>query len=194
MGQAPRAKVAGSKGGRLTPLWIVSLFVTLTETVLGAAATQTAGGIQIALTIFVLCFPVFVAGAFFMILWHRSWVFYSPGEYGSVDPSKYVDVLAQAQTRMTRVTTRTADIVDKIAVIGDPDQFSLLFKAAGATWRKSTKAMNTGDGCVVQVSTEMLNPDGSTSVAEALTFVPNVQIEKDENGAGRHLIRAERGE
>jgi hypothetical protein len=40
-------------GRPLTPLWIVSLFLTLTETVLGVAVTQTAGGVQIALT--VLC-------------------------------------------------------------------------------------------------------------------------------------------
>ena len=187
MGRSPAANVAGSKGGRLTPLWIVSLFVTLTETVLGAAATRTGGGVQIALTIFVLGFPLLVAGAFFLILWHRSWVFYSPSEYGNVDPSKYVEVLAQAQARMNRVATRTEEVIDKIAVVGNPDQFALLFKAAGPTWRKSTKALSTADGCILQVSTEMLNPDGSTSVAEALAFVPNVEVENDENGAGRHL-------
>jgi hypothetical protein len=192
MGKAPSTGSNSSKGGRLTPLWIVSLFVTLTETVLGTAATQTAGNIQLALTVFVLIFPVFVAGAFFLILWHRSWVFYSPNEYGTLDPAKYVEVLAQAQSRIARVTTRTADVKGTITVVGKPDHFQLLFNAVAPTWRKSTKAMSTGAGCIVQVSTEVLNPDGSTSVAEALTFIPDVQIEKDGDGDGRHLRLAER--
>lgn len=36
---------------RLTPLWIVSLFLTLTETVLGVAVTRTTGGVQTAQTV-----------------------------------------------------------------------------------------------------------------------------------------------
>jgi hypothetical protein len=66
----------------ITPLWIVALFVSFTELVLGAAVTQTQGGIQLALTVFILAFPVLIAGAFFLILWHKSYVFYPPTEFG----------------------------------------------------------------------------------------------------------------
>ncbi|HJR06019.1 MAG TPA: hypothetical protein VJ842_01885 [Pyrinomonadaceae bacterium] len=66
----------------ITPLWIVALFVSLTEIVLGVAVTQTQGGIQIALTVFVLAFPVLIAGMFFTILWHKPYVFYPPTEFG----------------------------------------------------------------------------------------------------------------
>lgn len=66
----------------ITPLWIVALFVSFTELVLGAAVTQTQGGIQIALTVFVLAFPVLIAVAFFLVLWFRSYVFYPPTEFG----------------------------------------------------------------------------------------------------------------
>jgi hypothetical protein len=184
---------SATKSGRLTPLWIVSLFVTLTETVLGVAATQTEGGVQIALTVFVLGFPVLVAAAFFLILWHKSWAFYSPGEYGNVDPARYVEALTQAQKRMERVTTQTADLKGTIVTVGNPDHFALLFKANGPSWRKSTKAMAAGQGCIIQVSTELLNADGTTSIAEALTFVPNVVIEKDKGGEGRHLRFLESG-
>jgi hypothetical protein len=117
MAQAARPRP--TSGRAVTPLWIVSLFLTLTETVLGVAVIQTVGGVQIALTVFVL--------------------------------------------------TR------------------LLFKAAGTSWHKSTKAMDVGTGCMVQVSNEILNPDGSVSVAEALAFVPGVRIEEDGDGRGRHL-------
>ncbi len=41
---------------------------------------------------------------------------------------------------------------------------------------KSTKAMFTGTGCVVQVTTQQRNPDGSYSLAEALTYVPGVKM------------------
>ncbi len=177
-------------GRPMTPLWIVSLFLTLTETVLGVAVTQTVGGVQVALTVFVLGFPLAVAAAFFLILWSRPWVFYSPGEYGDTDVGRYVDALAQA--KFSKATTRTADVSGDITVVGNPDQFRLLFKAAGTWWQKSTKAMDVGTGCVVQVSSEFLNPDGSVSAAEAVAFVPGVGIEEDGVGPGRHLRPTER--
>ena len=80
----------------MAPLWIVSLFVTSTETVLVALVTQTSGAIQVALTVFVLVFPVLVGAAFFQILWFRPWVFYAPNEYGNIDPTKFVGALSQA--------------------------------------------------------------------------------------------------
>jgi hypothetical protein len=172
-------------GRTLTPLWIVSLFLTLTETVLGVAVTQTVGGVQIALTVFVLGFP------FFLILWSRPWVFYSPGEYGDTDVGRYVDALAQA--KFSRATTRTVDVPGDTTVVGNPDQFRLLFKAAGTWWQKSTKALEVATGCVVQVSSEVLNPDGSVSVAEAVAFVPGARIEDDADGRGRHLLPVEHG-
>src|SRR3954467_15266180 len=67
----------------ITPLWIVALFVSLTEVVLGVAVTQTQGGIQIALTVFVLAFPMLIAGMFFTTLWFKPYVFYPPTEFGN---------------------------------------------------------------------------------------------------------------
>jgi hypothetical protein len=54
---------------KLTPLWIISLFVTLTETALSVSVTRTQGAIQVALTIFVIAYAIFVTGAFFFVLW-----------------------------------------------------------------------------------------------------------------------------
>ena len=56
-------------GKPLTPLWVISLFVSLTEAVLGIAETKTTGGVQLALTVFVIAFPSIIAGAFFAVLW-----------------------------------------------------------------------------------------------------------------------------
>lgn len=79
--------------------------------------------------------------------------------------------------------------VPDIKVVGNGDTFQLLCKASSQTegWMKSTKAMEiTNVGCVVQVTTQQRNSDGSWSIAEAVTYVPGVQIISDTNG-GRRL-------
>lgn len=83
--------------------------------------------------------------------------------------------------------------VKDIQVVGNGDSFQLLFKASSQAegWMKSTKAMEIpGVGCVVQVTTQQRNPDGSYSVAEALTFVPDAKIVADENSGRRLAGRA----
>jgi hypothetical protein len=61
---------------------------------------------------------------------------------------------------------------------GDGDTFRLISKASSQAegWMKSTKAMPAGKSVVVQVTTQQRNPDGSYSIAEALTTVPNAII------------------
>lgn len=74
--------------------------------------------------------------------------------------------------------------VPDIQVFGNGDMFQLLCKASSQAegWMKSTKAMEIPKvGCVVQVTTQQRNPDGSYAVAEALTFVPGVEVEVDVN-------------
>lgn len=80
---------------RRTPLGLMTLFVTLTETVLGAVATQTTGTVQMLLTIFVITFPIFIASSFFAILWNRPHHLYHPSEYGA-------GTTAQVFERVTR--------------------------------------------------------------------------------------------
>ena len=79
----------------LTPLWIIALFLSLTETTLGIATTQTDGGIQVALTTFVIMFPTVIAVLFFVILWFKPYVLYAPTDYGSdVDVTSFVSAIA----------------------------------------------------------------------------------------------------
>lgn len=77
--------------------------------------------------------------------------------------------------------------VKDIVVFGDCDLFKLICKASSQSegWMKSTKAMDVGNGCLVQVTTQQRNPDGSYAIAEAVTFVPEVTIVEDENGVRR---------
>jgi hypothetical protein len=79
--------------------------------------------------------------------------------------------------------------VPDIKVVGNGDMFKLLCKASSQKegWMKSTKACEVNGGCIVQVTTQQKNPDGSYVVAEAVTFVPNCHIEDDDNN-GRKLV------
>jgi hypothetical protein len=83
--------------------------------------------------------------------------------------------------------------VKDINIVGNGDLFQLLCKASSKEegWMKSTKAMQIGgglsSGCLVQVTTQQKNIDGSYSIAEALTFIPCVRIIEDING-GRKLV------
>jgi hypothetical protein len=77
-----KTKAEPNTEGKLrTPLGLMAIFVTLTETALGTVATQTTGTVQMLLTIFVITFPVLIAAAFFAILWDRPHHLYHPSEY-----------------------------------------------------------------------------------------------------------------
>lgn len=96
---------------------------------------------------------------------------------------------------MNEKTLHNSDIsgarqnVKDIAIVGNGDMFALLCKASSQAegWMKSTKALEVSGGCVVQVTTQQRNPDGSYAVAEALAFVPGVAIAADNNN-GRKLV------
>lgn len=68
--------------------------------------------------------------------------------------------------------------VPDIQFFGDGDMWALLCKASSQSqgWMKSTKAMEFPHGCLVQVSTQQRNPDGSYAVAEAIAFVPHATV------------------
>lgn len=79
--------------------------------------------------------------------------------------------------------------VKDIKFVGDGDSFKLISKAYSEKegWMKSTKAMKAGLGCIVQVTTQQKNPDGSYALAEAVCFVPNTRIIEDKDGTRRLL-------
>ncbi|MFL0197753.1 GH25 family lysozyme [Clostridium sp. WILCCON 0269] len=83
---------------------------------------------------------------------------------------------------MTDVEEVRKNISD-VEVYGDEDTFALLHKASSEKqgWMKSTKICNVPGGCIVQCATQQKNPDGSYAVAEAVTFAPNVQLDKESN-------------
>lgn len=85
--------------------------------------------------------------------------------------------MSEKDMGITEVRGAKANISD-LVVYGDGDTFALLCKASSQEqgWMKSTKVCNVEGGCIVQVTTQHKNPDGSYAVAEALTYVPNNHI------------------
>nr|WP_293844223.1 hypothetical protein [uncultured Arsenicibacter sp.] len=72
-----------------------------------------------------------------------------------------------------------------VKVTGNGDLFQLIAKASSDSqgWMKSTKAMETPGGCVVQVTSEFRDSNGRvTACAEAITFVPGVAIGIHDDG------------
>ena len=75
--------------------------------------------------------------------------------------------------------------VSDVEIFGNGDLWRCINKASSKKqgWMKSTKVMEiNGVGCLVQVTTQQYNDNGSWSVAEAVTFVPGVEIRKDDHG------------
>lgn len=83
--------------------------------------------------------------------------------------------------------------ISDIEIYGDVDVFALLCKASSKSqgWMKSTKVCNVVDGCIVQVTTQQKNLDGTYSLAEALTYVPEMRI--DTNANPRKLVPIKAG-
>ena len=123
---------------RLTPLSIIAMFLSLSEAVAGITATQASGGLQIALGIFVIAFPSGVACAFFMVLWHRPYVFYPPREYGEKTSVKqYVEAMRHRSTKEANVLDR---LDDKIMQVLKSEDTMLALSELGRGSKQSTSA------------------------------------------------------
>ena len=75
--------------------------------------------------------------------------------------------------------------VPDVVFFGNGDLWQLICKASSEKegWMKSTKAMHIkNQGCLVQVTTQQRNLDGTYSIAEAITYVNRIYIELDSEG------------
>ena len=82
--------------------------------------------------------------------------------------------------------------VKDIVFWGNGDTFKLICKASSEAegWMKSTKAMEVeGVGCVIQVTTQQRNPDGSYALSDDVTFVPWSKIEEEHDSDGNIIGR-----
>ncbi|MGK7894367.1 MAG: hypothetical protein AB4372_12280 [Xenococcus sp. (in: cyanobacteria)] len=144
--------------GSPSPLWVISLFVSLTEVVTGIAVIQATGGIQIALTAFVILFPLLIATIFFLILWFKPYVFYPPKEFGkNINVTQFVEAMQRRQEQSAKsqriVITSISDaikdafsspeIIEKLSNNNNHDRIeSLLEKASEIAERDAKEALS----------------------------------------------------
>jgi hypothetical protein len=83
--------------------------------------------------------------------------------------------------------------ISDIKFFGDVDTWQLICKTSSESqgWMKSTKGIDTGNGVVLQVTTQQKNQDGSYEIAESICFVPNVGIFTDDNTGIKFLSTIE---
>lgn len=103
------------------------------------------------------------------------------------DKTYVVEKVENEKTLNIENAEQLKEKVSDVEIFGNPDTFTLLCKASSQKegWMKSTKVCNVAGGCLVQVSTQQKNKDESYAVAEALTFVGGVKIDKEK----RELVR-----
>ena len=150
-----------TKRPALTPLWVISLFLSMTEVVTGIAVTQATGGVQAALTVFVIIFPLLVGSAFFAVLWNRPYVFYPPTEFGGgTNVAEYVRALGGAapidsgakqqwlfgkSKEATATHTETAGATESVPTAksaSDPELAQVVFKYFGFQQMRYTDVSN----------------------------------------------------
>lgn len=106
---------------------------------------------------------------------------FGTGKFVVWDTDKETSAIIEISESKALDVTSSKDFakVSDIKVFGNPDLWRLICKASSESqgWMKSTKAMYIhGFGCLVQVTTQQRNPDGSYSIAEAVTAVPGTRI------------------
>ena len=140
--------------------------------------------------------------------WHTGYISWSPkpqfdtgyteSMQHEIEKENFVNACIDIHDKRKTLHNSTVDGAHKnvpdLKVYGNGDLFQLVCKASSESekWMKSTKAMEIDKvGCVVQVTTQQQNEDGSYSIAEALTFVPGVRVVpiKNDKANGRMLAK-----
>ena len=89
------------------------------------------------------------------------------------------DFLPKYEKTLENIDSSNAHVnVSDLVTIGNGDLFQLVAKAYSEKegWMKSTKAMNTPVGCMIQVTTQQKNSDGNYTIAEALSFISGIHV------------------
>ncbi len=81
---------------KITPLYIIVVFVALSEGLFAYTISQTTSYLQIVLTSFAIFYAFGVTIVFFIILWYRPYVFYPPSEYPDANPKPYINAMDEA--------------------------------------------------------------------------------------------------
>jgi hypothetical protein len=112
-----------------TPLAVITLFVGLVDAVLGISIPKTAGGVQIALIVFVFLFSFLFYGTFIVFLWKKPFLLYSPGEWGETPKLQdFVQTVSGSSPKQSDIEaekiTETAQIVIETQELQQEEEFN----------------------------------------------------------------------
>lgn len=97
----------------MTPLVIISAFVSLVEITLTVGIVQTSGSVQLILTWFAVLFPVLIAIGFFVLLWSKPYHLYAPTEYSqSGSASEFISAIRQDRQLSDELKTISGEHVE----------------------------------------------------------------------------------
>lgn len=161
----------------LNPLWIVSLFLTFSETTAAIAATQLTGWQQSVLVVFSVVFPIAVACAFFAVLWKRPYVLYAPRDFTSeTTVSAYVEAMRTTRQNMAAIELSLDDVVrEAIETIGigeDAATIETAVVAARENLRERFIVIDYGgDFADPDTPPILYSPDRDATVQDLLDYV-----------------------
>lgn len=117
----------------MTPLAIISAFVTLVEITLTTGIVNTEGSVQLILTWFAVLFPVLIAIGFFLLLWFKPYHLYAPTEYSqSGSAREFVDAI-----RQDRQTPTELKAISTEGIGGESETEGLLLSGLLNTYHKT---------------------------------------------------------
>jgi hypothetical protein len=101
---------------KASPLWIIALFIALSEVTAGVASITTDGAARMLFAIFAVAFPVGVFVTFVWLLINHAPHLYPPGEYSeSITPEIYAAGISRHRRTEVRVIAKAM-----AEVLGDP--------------------------------------------------------------------------
>lgn len=157
----------------LSPLWVISLFLGLSEAAVTIAVTQAHGWIQSLLSIFAVAFPTVVAAAFFLILWYDNKILYAPGEFAAgTTVTEYAEAMTRHAPRGLRVVQDA--LLDKVSeelkALGTPEeQRAKILDAAGNAAKGTVIVVDTATFAVTAQDRFAEVPVEPTTTVEELT-------------------------
>src|SRR5690348_15360410 len=87
------AKTHKLSGRGLTPLWLFSLFIPLTELAIALAYSRHSKDLPTMVALTAILGTFLISGGFVALLWVKPWHLYSPADYNGTDVATFISAV-----------------------------------------------------------------------------------------------------